>query len=511
MLPLPLPGTSHRSSLTREPPCVGLIHGCRRARTQGCHHAEAKIHGCSNTRTHASSGRTHACSGKTHACSGRIPAFSAKIHGSNERTHAALTPGMRIAPFRIRIRTLAEGARILGTRILGKRLERIPVSPEKTRGWPHVKTRAQPHATTHVTVHVTTHVWPHVTTHAWRAQRTYPGSEAKPDLRFRDKLLKIHGCTILRHTTTSTAATARTVNQRTPTCCRGRTDLLHGPPDLPRCQRKDLPQSTLRIRWRRCILASRKTKTLVDVPGRRAEKAAGRDDPRQTKAWVALAILAALIPETGCRATGAQATGARHMPEDLASHLRPVDRQLMLPEAAKEPSVAPVLAAALAPAAVPSSPTMACSPAQGQESQTSALLATHLEWIHEVAQQAQHPAQHQEAADTRKAGTRRQPTHGNQHKEDETAAAAVEAATRSSALSSVATMAEAEEGAATLSRVTAMVEANLMVSRLAPAAQRNGHRRSPVGLAHCVSQSTKTKRGLLGRRGYRSGRGGSHN
>lgn len=241
-----------------------------------------------------------------------------------------------------------------------------------------------------------THAWPHVRTHAWRAQTT-SGSEVKPDRRFRDRSLKIHGCTILRHTTTSTAATAPTVNQLTLTCCRGRMVT-----DLPRCQRKDLPQSTLRIRRRRCILASQKTKpaSMVDVPeegtaekagGRRAEKAAGRDDPRQTKAWVALAIRAALLPETGSRATSSQATGARHMPEalakDLASHLKPVDRrliQVMVLEAAKEASAAPVLAAALALAVVPSPLQMACSPALGQESRTSALLAMHLEWIHEV-------------------------------------------------------------------------------------------------------------------------------
>lgn len=121
----------------------------------------------------------------------------------------------------------------------------------------------------------------------------------------------------------------------------------------PRCQRKDLPRGTRRIRWQRCILASLKTKTkptlMVDVPDRRLEKAA------RPKAWVVLAIWAAQ--------TGSRATGARHLPgalaKDLASLLKPVGLQLMVLEAAKEPS-ARLSAAALALAALPQ---MACFPA----------------------------------------------------------------------------------------------------------------------------------------------------
>jgi hypothetical protein len=193
----------------------------------------------------------------------------------------------------------------------------------------------------------------------------------------------------------------------------------------------------------------------------------------------------------------------------LASHWTRVDRQVTVPEAAQEQSAAPVLAAALALAVVPSSLHMAFSLALGQESRTSASQATHPELIHEVlTKEGPHPALRQAAADTHKADTRRQPTYGSQRKADEMAAA-VGAATLSSELSSG--MVEAEEEAATLNRATTMVEASLMVSRLGLVAQRNGPRHSRVGVAHCASQSTKTKRGLRGHRDYRNGRGGSHN
>jgi len=243
--------------------------------------------------------------------------------------------------------------------------------------------------------------------------------------------------------------------------------------DFPRRQRKELPQGTRRIRWQRCIPASRKTKPalMVGVPDRMVEKAASRDDPRQTKAWVVLAIWAA--------ETGSQATGVRHLPgalaKDLASLLKPVDLRLMVLEAAKEPSV-PLSAAALFLAAAP---PLACFPALCQESRTSALLPMHLASIHEVPtkEATKHPAPHQEAAE----------------KEGQVEVAVA-----------------AEEVAVILGRVATMLEASVTLCRLVPVAQRSGPR-SPMGRAHCASQSPKTKREAPGLRDYRRRRAGSHN